>query len=121
MNYDNSNNAKTIMGLYQIYDEIAEMVMGPILPYKSEGPAVRDFYNLVPDKNTTIGRNPSDYRLIKIGEQIEQGGKLIPYDEPKTIARGRDWKNAMEARARREAQENEKMTDAINNLINNRE
>lgn len=115
-----SEKAHTKMGLYQVYDEIAEMVMGPILPYKAEGPAVRDFYNLVPDKNNAIGRNPSDYRLVMIGEQIEQTGKIIPYDEPRTVARGRDWRNVMEARARREAEENNQMTDAINNLINNR-
>lgn len=83
-------------GLYQIYDTQAELAVGPIMKHKATGAAVRDFYGLLNNKDTTPGQHPDDFRLDKVGEQDEDTGIITPVTPVQTITTGTEWREKME-------------------------
>lgn len=76
--------------LYQIYDRVAEQVVGPIMAGSRDGAAIRNFTEVLQDKNTELGKHPMDYELRHIGEQdLESGGVTsVPVT---TILTGAAW------------------------------
>lgn len=76
--------------LYQIRDRIAGVVVGPIMAFPREAPAIREFEDLLANQQTTIGQHPADYDLHHIGQQDQDSGELDPII-PTTIYYGQDW------------------------------
>ena len=67
--------------IFSVYDEKAAVFGTPIfLPHK--GIAVREFSDIVLDKSSSIGKHPSDYKLMLLGEFDNVSGvfegKAIP-------------------------------------------
>lgn len=56
-----------ILRAFSIYDTKAEFFSPPFFMV-SNGEAVRAFKDLANDTNTSIGRHPSDFRLMCLGE-----------------------------------------------------
>lgn len=78
--------------LYQVYDLIAEMAVGPVIVDFRDNPAVRTFIMVLEDKNTQLGQRPQDYELRYIGDLNEATSAVtVPPGCPQTIATGRAW------------------------------
>lgn len=75
--------------LYQIFDIKAESVVGPIMRENRDGPAIRHFYSLLANKETTIGQHPTDYQLLHLGTQDEETGDINA--EPSVVTSGQAW------------------------------
>lgn len=65
------------LGIYSIYDEKAEIHNTPFFQH-NDAIAERSYNDLVKDPNTTIGKNPSDYKLYKIGEYDDVTAVIVP-------------------------------------------
>lgn len=94
---------------YQIYDLVAESLIGPPLVEKNKGPAIRAFTDILADKNTTLGQHPDDYELRFIAIQDESTGALQPVTPPQTIATGAEW-------AERKRQEQQQITQGVHDF-----
>lgn len=85
--------------LFQLYDIVAEQVIGPIIPAAHAAPAVRHFVDLLKDKTTTLAQHPADYTLLRVGEQDELTGTLIPIVPPVPVLTGAAWAATQETGA----------------------
>lgn len=94
--------------LYQVYDRVAQMVVGGIMVFKSDGPAVRAFNDGLAQQEA-LRLHAQDYDLVLIGEQLEDGSVVPPgYDIeevppisfadmlPQIVATGAQWKASVE-------------------------
>lgn len=80
------------MRLYQIFDKVSNEVIGSIMSYKIDAPAVRMFYDWLQNPKVGPGAHAADYDLLCIGEQEPSGfvvGNLGQY--PETVAIGAAW------------------------------
>lgn len=62
---------------YAIYDRKSVAYHTPFFA-AAEGAAIRSFSDLVNDKNTSVGRHPTDYVLFFIGVYDDQSGTMVP-------------------------------------------
>lgn len=78
--------------IFQCYDLVAEMTVGPIMIHSNEKPAIRDFTTVLADKNTNLGIHPADYELRELGT-IDEATAVIeqPDGFPKVVATGAQW------------------------------
>lgn len=86
--------------LYQLYDNEAETVVGPIAADLRHPSAIRNFYEVLGDPTTYPSKYPQHFDLRHIGVQETTTGEITPC-KPEVIARGSTWqeaKRAMEAR-----------------------
>lgn len=77
--------------LYQVRDNVAEAVMGPILTAKIDAAAIRIFHTAMADEKGGLSQHPQDYDLLYLGFQTEESGQIHALPEPKVIATGRAW------------------------------
>lgn len=77
--------------LYQLYDLVAQQVMGPLIPCPHQAPAVRHFVDLLKDPKTILAAHPADYALLYIGMQDETTGILVPLSKPVACLTGAAW------------------------------
>lgn len=56
------------------------------------GAAIRGFQDAVNNAETPMFKHPDDYDLYQLGVFDDNTGKLIPLDEPKQIAIGKQLK-----------------------------
>ncbi|QXP08637.1 MAG: nonstructural protein [Arizlama microvirus] len=63
--------------MFSIYDIKAESFMTPFF-FPANGQAVRAFSDLANDKNTLVGRHPSDYKLCYIGDFDDDSAEFLP-------------------------------------------
>lgn len=82
------------IGLYQIRDNKAEMVAGPIMAAKAEAVAVREFTKIIRNTDTMPGQHPEDYDLMKIGDQDEETGQ-VSAQLPTVILNGKTYLDSM--------------------------
>lgn len=75
--------------LYQIYDKNAENVVGPIMVFPKEGPAIRAFNETCAQKDSMVNKYPHEYELRCIGEQNTDTGEITPIMF--TVATGTQW------------------------------
>lgn len=79
------------LNLYQVYDTVAQTMMGPIIQAKHDAPAIRTFTDALSDPRA-LGAHAKDYRLMILGEQHEETGLLVPHPlGPQTVATGEQW------------------------------
>ena len=74
--------------IFSIQDSKAEAYMRPFFA-NARGIAIREFTNLVNDKNHPVGQHPMDYTLFQIGTWDEDDG-VLRGDVPQAIANGLD-------------------------------
>lgn len=79
------------IGLYQVYDDKAGTVSGPIMAARRAGPAIRDFTNLLRTRDTQAALHPQDFRLVLVGEQDDETGVIQPVDPIQTVLSGATW------------------------------
>ena len=63
--------------LYAVLDKASGVYDGPI-PCNADGVAMRNFRNTAMDANSTIGKNPSDFSLWRVGEWNDATGEIVP-------------------------------------------
>lgn len=76
--------------LYQIYDKIAEAVVGPIMSANRAAPIIRSFYELLADERRELNKHAADYDLLHIATQDEETGEILAF-RPETTATGAAW------------------------------
>lgn len=77
--------------LYQLYDLVAQQVIGPLIPCPHQAPAVRHFVDLLRDSKTVLAAHPADYALLYVGMQDETTGILVPLSRPQPTLTGAAW------------------------------
>lgn len=75
--------------LYMLYDKVSEMVVGQMLLYKSDGPAIRSFHEGLAGEH--LRNHAEDFDLLFLGEQLEDG-TIVPEASPVVTATGAQWK-----------------------------
>lgn len=66
-----------ITKVYSILDVKGDLYNVPFFA-PTNGIALRQFTDLVNDKNSVPGRHPADFKLVQVGEFDDQSGQLIP-------------------------------------------
>lgn len=79
--------------LYVMYDNNAETTIGYIWQHPNDGAALREFYDILNNKETLPGQHPEDFDLLLIGN-LDLVEATITSDSQR-VARGRDWLDAM--------------------------
>lgn len=70
--------------IYSIFDDKARAFATPFF-MANEAMALRAFNDLVADPNTTIARNPSDYKLYHLGQFDDSTGFIEKIEIPEYI------------------------------------
>lgn len=65
-----------LTNLYQMYDNEAQAVAGPIIIEKRDAPAIRAFHGVLGNDKTLPGQYPEHFELRLIGQQDEETGHL---------------------------------------------
>lgn len=77
--------------LYQIRDNVAQTVTGPIFAQRNDAAAGRMFGEALGNSNSSLSKNPEDYDLFTVGSQDESSGVITPHVEliltGRTVAR----------------------------------
>lgn len=60
--------------IYAVRDKLAGMIIGNVLTFAHDAPAVRFFKDAVFDDQSPIAKHPHDYELIKLIEFNDEGG-----------------------------------------------
>lgn len=88
----NPSNGDTVYKrLYQVYDIVAETVIGGIVQESNDAPAIRAFTDALRNKDSLLAQHPEDYQLLALGE-LFSSGQIVPLDKPEIILTGKTWK-----------------------------
>lgn len=77
---------------FAIKDEKVEAFNPPMF-FPTRGAAVRSFGAACADPKHEFSQFSSDFVLYEIGEFEQADGRLIPYDTPRLVGRGSDYKS----------------------------
>lgn len=83
--------------LYQVYDNRAGSIAGPIMAERIDAPAIRTFFDILKNPQTLPGQHPDDFDLIIVGQQDEETGVIDAWTQPDIIVTGEQWRRAQEA------------------------
>lgn len=75
-------------GLYQVFDKVSGLVLGPIMAFGHDAPAVRMFTDALRDPGSGLSKHPDDYVLLQIGEQNPDGELVDNGMCPRTVVTG---------------------------------
>lgn len=64
------------MIMVALYDDVTELFGYPIV-VENEKTAIRGFCNMVSDKNSVVGKNPSNFTLYRIGYYDNKTGEIF--------------------------------------------
>lgn len=67
-----------LVNIYQIYDNRAASMFGPIMTGNNEVAIARELADHTNNKETILGRNPEDFTLVKLGYQDQDTGLIDP-------------------------------------------
>lgn len=76
--------------LYQVYDNVAQRSMGPIIAAYAAAAAIRSFTDAMKDERTTLAQHPEDFDLLHLGEQDEHTGTILGVT-PTIVLAGSTW------------------------------
>jgi hypothetical protein len=77
-------------GLYCIYDRLAGIILGPVQLHRHDAAAVRTFDEIARMENSTVGRHPADFALIRVGHlYIDE--EVAVHAETVVILEGSQW------------------------------
>lgn len=62
--------------LYAIIDEVGRTIVGPIMAYNHDGPAVRMFADACKNPNS-LGPHAADYTLVTVGSIDNESGAIL--------------------------------------------
>lgn len=57
--------------IYAVYDVVAQAMVGQLMLFNRDEPAVRIFTDALQDKALILGQHPADYELVRIGMIFE--------------------------------------------------
>lgn len=80
-----------MVNLYCIFDLVAQLVEGPVIPFRSDAPAVRMFYDVMSGERSALAQHPGDFTLLCVGQQNPVTGHIEPVVPPRTVATGVAW------------------------------
>lgn len=75
--------------IFAIYDEKAEVYSVPFFQI-NDATAIRTFQAVAQDQNSTISKNPSDYKLYHVGGFDDRTGIVMGLDVPKFVCNSED-------------------------------
>lgn len=76
---------------FSIFDEKGGLFSNPFF-MAHKGLAIRAFYDLVCDNNTTVSKHPEDFKLYCIGEFDDNSGGLMSLPQPDFLQNATDFK-----------------------------
>ena len=79
------------MRIFAVYDLKAQDFGQPFFN-QNTATALRAFADLANDPNTTVYKYPDDFTLFELGEYESNTGRIIPLDQPKTLASATEYK-----------------------------
>lgn len=84
--------------LFQVFDKVSQLAVGPVIPFGADAAAVRMFYDLLGNKATDPGQHPRDYILLGVGDQDEGTGSISSCT-PMVVATGIAWEEGQNRNA----------------------
>lgn len=76
--------------LYQVYDNVAETVLGPIVSATKDAAAIRNFQEALAHPESNLSKAPGDFDLLALGTQETSNGTVEP-TVPFSIYKGAQW------------------------------
>lgn len=84
--------------LYQVMDNKAANVMGPVMNTPADAVAIRHFTDALRDNKSMLGQHPEDFDLLCLGSQEETTGEITPYiGGPRVVLTGKAWAEVQRA------------------------
>lgn len=81
------------MRLYNVFDRVADTILGPIVAARTDGEADRSFQQLLVDPKSSLSATPGDFDLLHVGVQDESGMLYPPREDgswfPVSVSHGR--------------------------------
>ncbi|QXP44146.1 MAG: nonstructural protein [Arizlama microvirus] len=78
-----------IKKLYVVRDTLADNIVGGVLVFPNDPPAVRFFVDILGEKSSVVGRHPDDHSLLYIGSLDESNGSIeLPEHGPVVVTTG---------------------------------
>lgn len=78
--------------LYVVYDNQAHEVGRVAALHRADAAAIREFTDLLNNRDTMVGQHPEDYELLKIATIDETTGEITPVDRTAmVVTTGRAW------------------------------
>lgn len=90
--------------IYMLYDRLGEQLIGQCWIDASDGAAIREFHDVLANPQTSPGRHPADYDLVRLAEvDVEDLAIYVTADDvspgyASVVARGKDWLDGQKAR-----------------------
>lgn len=81
--------------LYVAYDKVAQSVLGVVMQFAHDAPAVRMFVDSL-QADGFMSKHPADFELHAIGEIGMGSRKLTSYETPRLVLSGEAWAAAQE-------------------------
>lgn len=78
---------------FAVLDEKIGAFLNPFFVV-APGQAIRSFEDAIADKETPLGKHPSDYTLYRVGEFDDAAGELVG-EKPVFMARGAELAQAL--------------------------
>lgn len=83
---------------YAVYDLKGEVFSPDLVLAGNDASAIRLFRNAIRDAETTIGRNPEDYVLYRVGCYNTENGLMAGVDAPIPVITGLECLKMQEVR-----------------------
>ena len=80
------------MKVYSVWDKKAQFYSTPFFQH-NDNLAKRSFADIGKDPNSTMNKNPEDFELYRVGEWIDDDGKLIQEEIPQLIMKATEIKD----------------------------
>lgn len=74
-----------LVSIYQLYDEKAQTVIGPIYTSPNPVAVARELRAVVNDGQSLLAKHPEDFNLIRLGGQDTDTGLIAPLDTPELV------------------------------------
>lgn len=90
--------------IYMLHDRVGGQLIGQCWIDASDGAAIREFHDVLANPQTSPGRHPADYDLVRLAEvDVEELTITMAQEDGDTgyaihIARGKDWIDGQKAR-----------------------
>lgn len=82
--------------IYAIRDTVAQDIIGGLLVFPHDAPAIRFFSDACAEKGSILNQHPQDFELLDLG-QLETSGEISNLHCPRLVITGAQWKAQQEA------------------------
>lgn len=77
--------------LYVIRDVLAESIVGGLLLFPTDAPAVRFFGDVINEPKSSVSAHPNDHVLTYLGSIDETDGRIDVSDAPRDVITGASY------------------------------